>query len=107
MSSNYCTCWDNEGSCIDCAEAEIDRLKEENEKLSSRMVNWPNLFDENMRLATANDALREELARYAGAVEAEGHAVQMANIFPSKLISCDFPDELLGQRVRVLVMKEG
>lgn len=35
-----------------------DQLAEANGKL----VGWPNLFDENMRLATANDALRDELA---------------------------------------------
>lgn len=65
MSSNYCTCWGNEGSCIDCAEAEIDRLKEENEKLSSRMVNWPNLFDENMMLKTRIAELEQALERIA------------------------------------------
>ena len=47
-----------------------------------------------------------KLAHYREGVEVEGHAVKMANIFPTKIISCDFPDELIGQQVRVLVMKE-
>lgn len=89
-------------SITGCPYCEIDRLKEENEKLSSRMVNWPNLFDENMRLATANDALREELARYAGAVEVEGVWKQDGILFyPLPTVQLEF-----NQKVRVLVIPD-
>lgn len=47
--------------------------------------------------------VRAELASYKAGVEVEGVAVKMANVFPPKLISCDFPDNLIDQRVRVLV----
>lgn len=125
-----------------CPRREIDRLKaelneaaerlgkviQENGLLQNRVQNWPNLFDENMRLQTQlsearaeNGELEKQLSRseellsvaqakfaaYQGGVEVEGFYSETYDNLTGDPCIALFDRLLLNQnqRVRVLVMK--
>lgn len=59
MAHNYCTCWGNRGSCIDCAEEEIDRLTAQLAEAKASAEAW----QENCRLT--EEELEKERNKHA------------------------------------------
>lgn len=98
--------------CVNCADANyiIADLLAEVERLAQFQdeTQWLTRYEELRELCNKQDA---KLSRYEGAVEVDGTAIGQVGLYPmrfDKLIRCDYPDELRGQTVTVLVMrKEG